>query len=134
MIIVGFLALSAVLKFCGYPDAVFVRWNPLAVFLRENVGWFLLIPIAWVFCVTWAERAAPDGISHAVAYAVGVYLPIIMIALFLYPAIYPYTRPIIFGNTKRSAANKLHHSTSWAVGGAPKHDVSGAQPTGVLNR
>jgi hypothetical protein len=107
MIIVGFLASGAVLKFCGYPDAVFVRWNPLAVFLREHVGWLLLIPIAWVFFATCAERIAPDGISHAVAYAVGVYIPPITIAFFLYAAIYPYTRPIFIGVPKRSTANRV---------------------------
>src|SRR5687768_16684300 len=41
LVIGGFFALGAVLKMSGYPDALAVRWNPLAVFLREHGVWLL---------------------------------------------------------------------------------------------
>ena len=38
LLVGGFLALGMVLKVSGYPDSTEVRWNPLAVFLREHGG------------------------------------------------------------------------------------------------
>jgi hypothetical protein len=53
LVIVGFFVLGIVLKFCGYPDAFGLRWNPVAVFLREHGFWLLLPSFLWaVYAMT----------------------------------------------------------------------------------
>ena len=95
LVIIGFFALGAVLKMPGYRDAVAVRWNPLAVFLREHGGWLLLVPVLWVFLATSAQRVDRGVLSYRVACVVGLSIAGITVALFLYAAVFPYTRPLI---------------------------------------
>ena len=94
LVIVGFFALGAVLKLAGYPEALAVRWNPLAVWLREHGTWLLLVPILWVFVATSAQRRDEGFLSYRFACFIGICIPVLTIGLFLYAAIFPYTRPI----------------------------------------
>jgi hypothetical protein len=96
LVIVGFFALGAVLKMSGYPDALAVRWNPLAVFLREHGVWLLFLPVLWVFFATSAQRIDRGFLSYHVACVIGLCIAGITIALFLYAVVFPYTRPLLF--------------------------------------
>jgi hypothetical protein len=68
LVIVGFFALGTVLRMTGYPDALAVRWNPLAVVLREHGVWLLLLPVLWVLFATSAQRSTV-GFSRIASHA-----------------------------------------------------------------
>jgi hypothetical protein len=97
LVILGFFALGAVLKMSGYPDQLGVRWNPLAVFLREHGAWLLLLPVLWVFFATLAQRVDRGFFSYRFACIIGLCIAGVIIALFLYAAVFPYTRPFFIG-------------------------------------
>ena len=94
LVVLGFLALGAVLKVEGYPETLGVRWNPLAVWLREYGAWFLLVPILWVSLATAAQRRDRGFLSHRFACFPGVCIAVLTGGLFHYAAIFPHTRPI----------------------------------------
>jgi uncharacterized membrane protein len=97
LVIVGFFALGVVLKMSGYPDTMLaVRWNPLAVFLREHGAWLLLVPVLWVFLATSAQRVDRGILSYRSACIIGLGLAGVTIGLFLYAAIFPFTRPLFY--------------------------------------
>ena len=93
LVILGFIVLGAVLKISGYPDTLAVRWNPLTVFLREHGVWLLLLPVLWVAFATAAQRLDRGFMSYRIACVVGLCIAAITIVLFLYAAVFPYTRP-----------------------------------------
>ncbi len=95
VIVVGFLALGAVLKMAGYPATIAVRWNPLAVFLREHGMAFLLLPVLWVFFATAAERVDRGFLSYRVAFIVGLCVACTFLMLFVHAILFPYTVPIL---------------------------------------
>ena len=94
LVVVGFIALGAVLKMSGYPDTPAVRWNPLAVFLREHGVWLLLLPVLWVAFATSAQRRDRGFLSYRIACVIGLCIAAITIMVFLYAAVFPYTRPL----------------------------------------
>ena len=96
LLVGGFLALGMVLKVSGYPDSTEVRWNPLAVFLREHGGWLLLLPVLWVLYATTAQTRDHGFFSYRLACAIGLGLAVCTIAVFLYAAVYPFTRPFFY--------------------------------------
>jgi hypothetical protein len=96
LVIVGFFALGVVLKMSGYPDAIAVRWNPLALFLREHGAWLLLLPVLWVFFATSAQRIDRGFLSYHIACVVGLCIAGLTIVLFLYAAVFPFTRLLLF--------------------------------------
>lgn len=96
LIVIGFFALGIVLKAAGYPHDFTVRWNRVAVFLREYGAWLLLLPVLWVSFATQAERLNRGIFSERIAYLSGLCLSALIIALFLYGAVFPYTRPFFF--------------------------------------
>ncbi len=93
LVIVGFFALGAVLKMTGYPESGFVRWNPLAVFLREHGLWLLLLPVIWVVLATSAQRLNLRYLSDRVALVMGLAITGITIALFFYAAVFHLHHP-----------------------------------------
>jgi hypothetical protein len=95
LVVVGFLALGIVLKLCGYPDAFAMRWNPLAVFLREYGPWLLLLPVLWTLFATAAERKDRGILSVKVAHLIGMLFAVVIIALYLYACAFPYTRALL---------------------------------------
>jgi hypothetical protein len=97
LIIVGFFVLGVVLKISGYPHELGVRWNPLAVFLREHGLWLLVTSIVWVFFALAAERLDRGFFSYRLACVIGLCIASLTIVAFLYAAVFPYTRPFYFG-------------------------------------
>jgi hypothetical protein len=93
-VVIGFFALGTVLKISGYPDELAVRWNPLAVFLREPGVWLLLLPALWVVFATSAQRLNRGFFSYRVALVLGLCTSIGIIALFVY-ATFAFTRPLL---------------------------------------
>ncbi len=83
-------------KIAGYPDDFTVRWNPLAVFLRQHGGWLLLLPVLWVFFATPAEHLDRGIFSQRIAFVAGVCIAGLIIVLFLYAVLFPYSRPFLF--------------------------------------
>lgn len=62
VILAGTLITTAMLKGYGYPDAVDMRWNPVAVLIR-NWGWLaFLLPVIWyiVTCRLWRIHGSYD--------------------------------------------------------------------------
>ena len=96
VIVLGFLALGIVLKFCGYPDGFGVRWNPLAVFLRERGMWLLALPLLWTLFALKVREVDRGILSERVAFIFGLCAAGVITATFLYAAIFPYTRPLYF--------------------------------------
>ena len=96
VIVLGFLALGIVLKFCGYPNSFGVRWNPLAVFLREHGIWLLAAPLFWTVFAVKARQLDRGIFSERVAFVSGVCLAGVITLTFLYAAVFPYTRPLYF--------------------------------------
>jgi hypothetical protein len=93
LVILGFFALGIVLKMSGYPDAPAVRWNPLAVALRERGFWLLLAPAVWVVFETYAERIDRGLFSYRTVYLAGLALTVALFVLFLYAICFPYSHP-----------------------------------------
>ncbi len=98
LLILGFFALGAVLKISGYPDTPTVRWNPLAVFLREHGFWLLFVPVLWVCAATSAQHHDRGFLSYRLASILGLCIAGATIALFLFAAVFPYTRPLLLPN------------------------------------
>lgn len=98
VIVLGFLALGSVLKFCGYPDSTGIRWNPLAVFLREHGIWLLAIPLFWVAFALKAQQVDRGILSEHRALILGVGLAGVITVVFLWAAIFPYTRPLFLSS------------------------------------
>lgn len=99
VIVVGFFVLGVVLKISGYgsPHELGVRWNPLAVFLREYGLWLLVLPIAWVPFAIKAERMDSGFFSYRLACLIGLCMASLTIVAFLYAAVFPYSRPFFIG-------------------------------------
>jgi len=96
VVVAGFIALGIVLKMCGYPDNPTVRWNPLALFLREQGVWLLLLPVAWVAVASYVQRLDRGLFCDRVAWIIGLCIAVLITGLFLYAAVFPYTRPLLF--------------------------------------
>jgi hypothetical protein len=73
-----------------------VRWNPLAVLLREHGVWLILLPVFWVCFAIGAERIDRGFFSQRVALAMAVCIAAVVTLLFVYAAVRPYTRPLLF--------------------------------------
>jgi hypothetical protein len=110
----GLIALGIVLKMCGYPYDPTVRWNALAVFLHEHGLWLLLFPVCWGSFAMAAERGANEQ-THRITIAVGLIFACLPLLLFLYAAIFPYTRPIYIyiGKPAHSAPTSCVPNTSF---------------------
>ena len=99
VVVVGFIGLGVVLRGCGYPNGELmgVRWNPLAIFLREHLGFLLLIPVTWVFYASTAQHKDSGRLSYRIAFIIGLAIAACMLSAFLYASCHPFTRPIWFG-------------------------------------
>jgi len=95
LVILGFFALAIVLKASGYPYYPGVRWNQLAVFLRQHGMWLILLPVAWVILAARTERYDYGILSYRVVWLGGVGIAATIIALFLYAAVHPFYFPLI---------------------------------------
>ncbi|HSG68933.1 MAG TPA: hypothetical protein VLA12_00885 [Planctomycetaceae bacterium] len=97
VVVIGWCTLGIVLKFNGYPEGdPFIRWTPLAVWLREYGVWFLLISPIWTGIATvLMQKQDRDGLN-AVMFAVGAVFAIAILAVFLAATFNPYTRPMLW--------------------------------------
>jgi hypothetical protein len=95
LVVLGFFALGIVLKASGYPDFPAVRWNPLAVVLREHGFWLLILPFLWVLFATAVQRLDRSFFTYRNAYVVGIVIAVGIILLFLYASVFPYTLRLI---------------------------------------
>jgi len=97
IVIVGFAGLGIVLKGCGYPNGELmgVRWNPLAVFMREHVASLLLLPVLWVAYACAAERKDRGWLSYRIALVIGLFIAGCILAAFLFASVHPFTRPLL---------------------------------------
>jgi hypothetical protein len=78
---------------CGYPDNPTVRWGPLALFLREHGLWLLILSLCWlVFALSEVRRTGLP--PRLVTISIGIGVPCVALLLFIYAALFPYTRPI----------------------------------------
>jgi hypothetical protein len=96
-VVLGFLTLGIVLKYHGYPDHGFgVRWKAFPVYLREYGLWLMLVPAVWTAFASKAHRMDRGLFSERPTLIAGACLAGIIIALFIYGAGDPYTRPTYF--------------------------------------
>ena len=102
-VVVGFLALGVVMKFNGYPDETFVRWNPLARSLRQYGVCLLLVPVAWMLITLaiWNYAKIESAFEFAIGF--GYLFAIVILILFLWAAMNSYRRPLLF-QMKRTAS------------------------------
>ncbi len=97
-VVLGFFALGIVLKVWGYPDNPMVRWAPLALFLRTEGGWLLVIPLLWMAYAARALAVDRGIFSARWAIGLGVGLPVVMAGLFVYASFLPCSRVLIIGH------------------------------------
>ena len=105
VVVLGFIAVGIMLKVNGYPHgelADFVRWNPLAVFLRKDGMYLLWVPVVWTFVAVVAQRR-DRGRLYAGTFWVGVALTVSMLAMFITAIAKPYTIPFMIIKAKESA-------------------------------
>jgi hypothetical protein len=106
VIVAGFVALGVVLKLSGYPEQFGIRWNPTAIILREHGAWLLVLPFFWVVYAVAAERVDRGILNATVAGAIGSLLIVIVLSLFLYAALCPFTRRL-FMDMSPKTSNRL---------------------------
>jgi hypothetical protein len=96
LVVLGWCALGVVLKFNGYPDDnPFVRWTPLAAWLREYGVWLLLVSPVWTGIAIVLHPMEDRVVLNAVIAATGPVLALGIFFLFLVAALDPYTRPLL---------------------------------------
>ena len=95
--VLGFVGLAAVLKLSGYPQEMYVRWNPVAIFLRQHPLLPLILPLVWTVFAVLSERVEQGVLSSSLTRMIGVGIVLAVLGIFFYAALQPYTRPIIIG-------------------------------------
>jgi hypothetical protein len=85
--VLGYSALAIVMKINGYPNQnPFVRFSPLALALRRNGTWSMVIPLLWAistFISCYAKRGFLKVVFPVVLGLLGLMIP----ALFFYAAL-----------------------------------------------
>lgn len=95
-VILAWCALAAVLKFHGYPDVhPFIRWTPLAVWLREFGMWLILLVPLWVMFAMYVERRDHEGWT-GIAVVAGAPLVVLVVLAFGWAVVQPFTRVFLF--------------------------------------
>jgi hypothetical protein len=95
LLVLAYLALGILLKFSGYPDYPFLRWNPIAVGLRTYGLWSLILPILLVVCAAFAEDEDRWFTAARIGLAL-VVIAIVMVAFLYFLAfLNPYTQPLL---------------------------------------
>lgn len=100
LIVLGFIGLAIVMKLSGYPEqeAILIRWNPLALFLRQYGLVLLLVPILWVILAALSQNRPRIVFTPETWVILGIVLAATIIALFFYACVNPYTRALWIGN------------------------------------
>jgi hypothetical protein len=72
IVVIGVLTTCGILKLNGYDPGAAIRWNPVAVAVR-NVGYLLLmVPAIWTATCIVLERRAPNHWNRTWSIASGV--------------------------------------------------------------
>ena len=96
VVITGFVAVGIILKASGYPgNPMWVRWNPLAVFLRHYGGWLLLVPILWNYWAGTTLQSEDRRCSYLTVVVLGIGFAVAAMIVFIYAAVHPFTRPLL---------------------------------------
>jgi hypothetical protein len=95
LIVLGWAAVTVVLRFHGFPDNPTVRWNPLSVWLREW-GWlFLVLVVLWTIYAAAATTTGSRLLSPGIAALCGGLILALALSLFGYAAVAPVTHPLL---------------------------------------
>lgn len=95
VIILGFVAVGVVLKASGYPEnPMRLRWNPLALFLRHYGLLLLVVPVIWTYFTARSLRDDCLAVTYRTMMGVGVLVAALTITIFIYAALFPFTRPL----------------------------------------
>jgi hypothetical protein len=96
LLVAGWCMLAIVLKFHGYPNNnLFLRWMPLAIWLRENGLWLLLITPAWTVASATTELKENRNILSAILTSLGLLAAVGVFILFVVAAFAPFIRPLL---------------------------------------
>lgn len=94
-IVFGFAVLALVMKFNGYPQEIFIRWNPLARYPRERGALLLLIPLVWTIFTFITCLVDRGFLSPGCAAILGIILAGALLVAFLSAAFDSYRRPLL---------------------------------------
>ena len=109
LVVLGWCALSIVLKVAGYPDGEpIIRWTPLAVWLREHGFLFLLVPPVWTGTSIMLSHSDDRPVLQTIVAGFGVMFAFGVFMAFFVAAMTPYTRPLLI---RSPAAASARHST-----------------------
>ena len=98
LIISGFFGLGIVMKMNGYPNEnIGIQWNSLALFLRREGLFLLLVPVLWTFGTSVSQSRGKFIFTSDIWLILGVCSATTIICLFLYACINPFTRPLLIG-------------------------------------
>jgi hypothetical protein len=117
--VLGYVALGVIMKMNGYPKSEMIRWTPLALNLRQQGHWLLVLPIAWIMSAVVIFRTDSGAISQLLAYVVGTALLGIVAILFLFAIANPYTRPLLISVEKKSVPTSSPTRNGAPPGSAP---------------
>ena len=97
LVVLGWCALGIVLKVAGYPDGEpFIRWTPLAVWLREHGFLFLLVPPVWTGTSIMLSHSDDRPVLQTIVAGFGVMFAFGVFMAFFVAAMTPYTRPLLW--------------------------------------
>ncbi|MCB1080118.1 MAG: hypothetical protein KDM64_20025 [Verrucomicrobiae bacterium] len=88
------------MKFHGYPAPydTSIRWNPEALFLRQN-GWLVFaLPVIWVGIAAYLHHQSTDDLRRRIMIGVGVALAILTFIHYLGAAMFPFTRGLLLSH------------------------------------
>jgi hypothetical protein len=92
-LVMGFFALGIILKVAGYPEGdPMIRWSPIAVFLRTQGLWLLVVPALWVCFAVYSSTRGKGVFSEGASVVAGIGISAAIILTFLYAAIFPFSR------------------------------------------
>jgi hypothetical protein len=98
LVVLGFFGLGIIMKISGYPNHDdLIQWNSLALLLRRNGFYLLILPLVWVSFTALSEYKGKFIYSYDVWCLIGILNAFLIISLFICACIFPYTRPIIIG-------------------------------------
>jgi hypothetical protein len=120
-VVVGFFVLGVVMKFNGYPNEAFIRWNPLARGLREYGVWLLLIPVVWMLITLaiWNYAKIESAFEFAIGF--GYLTAIVILILFLWAAMDSYRRPLFPMKWAASAVERSYSESHFVAAGGFDH-------------
>jgi hypothetical protein len=94
-IVAGFIALATVMKLNGYPQEIFIRWKPLALWLRQYGPYLLLVPLFWIILTFVCCLLNRESHTAEFAAPMGFFLAAVLLILFLAAAVDSYKRPLL---------------------------------------